>query len=150
MIRSGLTVGLGIGGGSITADNCPACGGGLALEGHIGGMVTPQLALMADLFGIFHSYDDGLGGTNTLSNSMFTVAAQYWVMDKFWLKGGLGDAHIELSDYAGNTYGSGENALAILAAAGSRSSSRATSRSTCRCASRTASTAEAAPRTLPS
>jgi hypothetical protein len=73
---------------------------------------------MADLWGIAHSYDDGLGGTNTLTNSMFTVAGQYWLMDKLWLKGGIGDAHISLSDYVGNTYGAEENAFAVLFAGG--------------------------------
>jgi len=116
--RSGLTVGAAIGGGGISASNCGACGGGFAFELHIGGMVAPQLAIMADISSVLHSYDDGLGGSNTLSNSLFAVAAQYWVAPMVWLKGGIGDAHISLSDYAGNTYGTDEDALGFLLAGG--------------------------------
>jgi hypothetical protein len=116
--RSGLTLGGAIGGGGISASNCSACGGGFAFELHIGGMVAPQLAIMADISSVLHSYDDGLGGSNTLSNSLFAVAAQYWIAPIVWLKGGIGDAHIALSDYAGNTYGTNEDALGVLLAGG--------------------------------
>jgi hypothetical protein len=116
--RSGLTLGGALGVGTISADDCSACGGGLAWEFHIGGMVMPQLAILADLSGIVRSYDDGAGGSNTLTNSLFAVAAQYWIIPILWVKGGIGDAHIALSDYTGNTYGSEENALGFLLAGG--------------------------------
>jgi hypothetical protein len=116
--RSGLTLGGALGVGTISASNCAACGGGLAWEFHIGGMVTPQFAILADLSGVIRSYDDGAGGTNTLTNSLFAVAAQYWIMPILWVKGGIGDAHIALSDYTGNTYGSEEDALGFLLAGG--------------------------------
>jgi hypothetical protein len=116
--RSGFTIGAAIGGGGISASNCSACGGGPAFELHLGGMVTPEFALLADFSTVLHSYDDGFGGSNTLSNSLFAIAGQYWVAPIVWLKGGVGDAHIALSDYAGNSYGSDENALGILAAGG--------------------------------
>ncbi len=42
--RSGLVIGGGIGFGGLTADQCgDLCGGGLSLEGHIGGMLNPQV-----------------------------------------------------------------------------------------------------------
>lgn len=112
MYRQGLTLGVALGGGGITADNCPACGGGFAYEFHIGGMLTPQVALMLDLSAITRTYNDGVTGTTTLSNSLFTVAAQYWVIEKLWLKGGIGGAHI------GNDFGDGEDALGLLFAGG--------------------------------
>jgi hypothetical protein len=118
MYREGLVVGVGLGGGVISASNCGACGGGLAGELHIGGMINPQLALMADLWFLEHQYDDLAGGSNTLTNSMFTAALQYWAMDKLWLKGGLGGARITLSDAVGNSYGSSEGALGVLLAGG--------------------------------
>jgi hypothetical protein len=115
--RSGLTLGGALGVGTISADDCGACGGGLAWEFHIGGMVTPQFAILADLSGIVRNYDDGTGGS-TLTNSLFAVAAQYWIIPILWVKGGIGDAHIALSDYTGNTYGNEENALGFLLAGG--------------------------------
>jgi hypothetical protein len=117
MYRDGLVIGFAVGGGDISASNCPACGGGFAGEFHIGGMLNPRLALMADFWGIAHSYDDGAGGA-TLTNSMVTAAIQYWVADQVWLKGGIGGARITLSDANGNAYGSSEGALALLGAAG--------------------------------
>jgi hypothetical protein len=116
--RSGLTLGGALGVGTISADNCGACGGGLAWEFHIGGMVTPQLAILADLSGVVRSYDDDTGGSSTLTNSLFAVAAQYWIIPILWVKGGIGDAHIALSDYTGDTYGNEENALGFLLAGG--------------------------------
>jgi hypothetical protein len=117
MYRDGLIVGVGLGVGNISANACTTCGGGLALEFHIGGMLTPRLALVFDLWGVGHTYDDGAGGS-TLTNSMFTVGAQYWAMDQLWFKAGLGGARITVSDVNGNVYAGDENALGLLVAGG--------------------------------
>jgi hypothetical protein len=117
MYRSGLILGGGLGAGNISASACGACGGGLAGELHIGGMITQQLAIVVDFWGVEHSYDDGAGGS-TLTNSMITVDAQYWLLDQLWIKGGLGGARITVSDQFGNDYAGGESALGVLAAGG--------------------------------
>jgi hypothetical protein len=119
--RSGFVIGGAIGVGGISSNDCPACGGGFAWEGHIGGLLTPEFALMADFSGVVRAYDDTLGNTQTLSNSLFAVAAQYWLLPRLWIKGGIGDAHIDLTttDYNGFVYGSGsEDALGFLVAGG--------------------------------
>jgi hypothetical protein len=111
--RQGLVFGLALGGGAISASDCPACGGGIAGEVHLGGMINPRMAIMADVWGIAHPYGD-----NTLSNTMLTGALQYWVADQLWLKGGIGVANISLSDPTGADYGNSESALGLLAAGG--------------------------------
>jgi hypothetical protein len=113
--RSGLVLGFGIGGGFISASNCPNCGGGIAGELHIGGMVNPRLAAMLDIWGVDHI--DGNG--NSLSNSFFTGAIQYWVLPQLWLKGGIGLASVGLSDASGFTGpGNSETAFGLLGAGG--------------------------------
>jgi hypothetical protein len=118
LYRQGLVFGGALGGGTITASNCYACGGGIAGELHLGGMVNPRMAVMADVWGIAHPYDPGDGSSQTLSNYMLTGALQYWLTDMFWIKGGLGIATIRLSDATGADYGMSESSLGILAAGG--------------------------------
>jgi hypothetical protein len=111
--RSGLVVGFALGGGAITANDCATCGGGAGgLEGHIGGMLNPRLAVLAE--GWFLARD--VGGA-TLTNSVFTGALQFWLADQFWIKGGIGGGTINLSD--NNNGGAvGESAFAVSGAAG--------------------------------
>jgi hypothetical protein len=95
--RQGLTFGLGIGLGAFSADNCgDACGVGIAFEGHIGGMLTPQLALMFDAFPVIHT----VNSDTTTTNTAYTVAAQIFLNDLVWLKGGVGFAHFTESSNA--------------------------------------------------
>ena len=115
MYRQGLVVGVGIGAGAITASDCGNCGGGaLGLEGHLGGMMTPRLALMAELWSLIRPLSGGV----TLSNTIFSGALQYWATSQFWLKGGLGVGTIDLTDdYSGASFDR-ESAFAVSGAAG--------------------------------
>ena len=115
LYRSGLVFGFGVGAGAITASDCSNCGGGAGgLEIHLGGMVTPRLAVMAELWSLLRP----LGGGVTLSNTIFSGALQYWATDQFWLKGGLGSGTVDLSDdYSGATFDS-ETAFAMSGALG--------------------------------
>ena len=89
--RQGFTFGIALGLGSISAD-CDGCESlnGVAAELHLGGMLTPRLALMLDSSAIAHIEDDGFYETRTMMSSMTAIALQYFVSDRFWLKGGLG------------------------------------------------------------
>ena len=58
--RGGLVFGVGIGAGAITANDCTNCGGGAgALELHIGGMINPRLAILAEVWGLARPLDGG-------------------------------------------------------------------------------------------
>jgi len=112
--RSGLVIGGAIGVGGLTADQCgDVCGAGLSLEGHIGGMINPQAALMFDAWTVIHQHSIGNG---TTSDTLYTGALQFWVSPIFWLKGGIG---IGNTTVASNTFGFGDaTAFAIMGAAG--------------------------------
>jgi hypothetical protein len=97
--RTGLVAGVGLGFGGITAEQCGGdCGGGLSLEGHIGGMVNPRMAVMFDAWAVFHrntAYD------TTTTSGVYTGALQLWVTPILWLKGGLGLGSTSRSDFFG-------------------------------------------------
>jgi hypothetical protein len=92
--RDGLTLGGALGLGAILSDNCgPYCGAAGMFEGHIGGMLTPRVALMGDFWGSGHRWDDG-AGTGTTYHGLYTLAVQYWATNILWLKGGIGFAQL--------------------------------------------------------
>jgi hypothetical protein len=115
MLRSGLTFGGGLGLGGISAQNCgDFCGFAGALELHIGGMITPQLALMADFWWDFHAIPDSDG---TTTHGMYTAALQTWVNERIWLKGGLGYSNMNISSDSIGTIGD-EDGFGLMAAGG--------------------------------
>lgn len=116
--RQGFLIGFSLGGGSMTDSSCD--GGDCEISGgaadvHLGGMITPQLGLMVDSSGVTHS-----DGDYTLSHNVVTVAAQYWLTPRFWIKAGLGNGRLSVS-VEGDGYKSEWNSawgVGALAAAG--------------------------------
>src|SRR5215510_5588469 len=96
LYRGGLVLGFALGGGRAGA-SCNGCDsyGGLAGEFHIGGMVTPQLAIEGDFAMIVCS----VGYDQTLSLNTGYVAAQLWAAPIFWIKGGIGLGILSFEDY---------------------------------------------------
>lgn len=89
-VRRGWNLGFGLGGGHIScdADNCTGvteAGGG---EIHVGWMYSPRLAFVGDAWSLVHR-DDPL----TLTHTITTLGAQYWLTPHIWVKGGVGGAH---------------------------------------------------------
>src|SRR5450432_2680025 len=116
MYRSGLVLGVGIGLGRISASDCgDVCGVGFAGEFHIGGMIQPRLALMGDFSVDTHSIPNSDG---TLVHTIYTFAAQYWVTDFVWLKGGVGGGNIQIQSKSSDLVYTDESGLAIMGAAG--------------------------------
>jgi hypothetical protein len=113
--RSGLTFGGSLGVGGISSNGCGSyCGAAGMIEGHIGGMLNPRLALMADIWGTAHHWDDGYG-TGTTYQGIYTLAAQYWVTDIVWVKGGVGFAQLNFGyDGANNPDESGPGLLGAV------------------------------------
>tara|TARA_R110002096_G_scaffold433887_2_gene653771 strand:- start:79345 stop:79959 length:615 start_codon:yes stop_codon:yes gene_type:complete len=113
--RDGFVIGFSVGGGVLTNDQCDSCDSleGGAFELHLGFMVTPQLALLVEGFGVSHTEQD-----ITLSQSMGLLAAQYWVTPKLWIKGGLGSGRISVSNDAGEQLGVSEQGAGAMIAAG--------------------------------
>src|SRR5436190_7129834 len=59
--RRGFVIGFSLGGGTMNCGDCPddSALSGVALDLHLGGMLTPQLALMFDGWGVAHPFDGG-------------------------------------------------------------------------------------------
>jgi hypothetical protein len=113
--RSGLVLGAGIGFGGLTADQCgDLCGGGLSLEGHIGGMLNPRLAMLFDIWTVIHPIPGSDGDT---TSTLYTGALQAWVSPIVWLKGGIGFGNTQISSNSVGTI-TDATALALMGAAG--------------------------------
>jgi hypothetical protein len=106
LYRDGLVFGVAVGAGRAgwSCDQCPSYGG-LAGELHIGGMITPQLALEGDFSTVIRS----VGYDQFVSVDMAHFAAQLWPARIFWLKGGIGLGWLSFSD---NYYGYTESSNA--------------------------------------
>jgi hypothetical protein len=119
IIRSGLVFGFGIGLGAISFTDCDDCEvlGGLGLEGHIGGMIAPNLALLFDAAVVVHPLDDGRGGTSSLASITYMGVLRGWVSRIFWLQGGLGGGYMSLGDEYG-TIATSEMGFGVLLGAG--------------------------------
>jgi len=86
--RQGLILGGGLGVGHISCDGAD-CGdvnsaGGLNLQ--IGGMVSPNVGLMVDAWGMSHRD----GSDATFTHTIVTGAIRYWLVPRLWLQGGVG------------------------------------------------------------
>jgi hypothetical protein len=84
-------IGAALGLGVISNPSCDECDGkgGLALALRLGGMITPDMAILADLSGIFHGEKDD-GVRQSLTHGLLAAALKWWVFDKAWIQGGLG------------------------------------------------------------
>jgi len=116
--RSGLVFGGSIGAGTMVSSGCgELCGSSGIIEGHLGGMINPRLALMGDFFESVHPWDDGYY-TGQTWHGVFTFAAQYWVADIVWLKGGIGFAHLQFGYDGAASPLDDESGLGTMLAAG--------------------------------
>ena len=108
--RDGFLVGIGAGAGMMTCDGCRNLEG-LAVNLTLGGMVSQRAAVMFDGWGVIHFADGG-----QLINNASTVAAQLWVSDRAWIKGGLGLGRLMAQGNDGESDSIG--GVAVTAAAG--------------------------------
>jgi hypothetical protein len=96
--RNGLVLGATIDGGNMgcqtkEGDDCgngAHAAGGLSL--HAGVMVTPNLAILAEAWGMAHEHDN-LTATQVIA----TANLRAWIVPRLWLQGGLGVARSKLS-----------------------------------------------------
>lgn len=119
----GFSIGLGgmhDGGSGITEcdQSCDYNPIAFEVDGHIGGMINERTAVLfeAQLNGqTVHS--DFINGDTVLTQSAAMVAVQYWITPQFWIKGGVGFAHLDAQDDYGTTDDFGGGA-AVMGAAG--------------------------------
>jgi hypothetical protein len=104
-------------GSAITAcDNCnfnPIAG---EADFHLGGMLSNRFGLMFEAQGNLQTiHSDFRNGDTTLSQGAAMIAGQFWVTPIFWIKGGLGFAHLQVNDFFTTDLGTGG---AFMGAAG--------------------------------
>jgi hypothetical protein len=127
--RGRMTLGISLGLGYMESESGPVdCGNcdynpvTAGIAAHIGGMLNERLALMFEIQGNGQTLEQvGYDGTISLVQGAAMVAAQYWVTPQFWIKGGLGAAHLSYSydDFYGNAGSEPiDDGIAILGAAG--------------------------------
>jgi hypothetical protein len=90
--RSGWHVGFGIGGGQMSCESvegiCEATldeAGGVDV--HVGKLLSPRFSLEGEIWAMFHSED-----RVTVSHTITTFGARYWLAPRLWVKGGIGGA----------------------------------------------------------
>ena len=115
-IRDGLVLGFGLGGGAISCEDCDDSLGAAGGEFHIGGMLTPQLALLFDASVLIHELENTNGAT--LSQVVNVGALQFWPTSRIWIKGGIGFGRMEVTDSEGYAVGRSEVGGAVMVAAG--------------------------------
>jgi hypothetical protein len=115
--RFGLVFGGAIGPGAFSFSDCSGCDafGALALQLEIGGMVSPEVAILFDWTGHLHPTGDGNG--TLVSSNLLDVAVRGFLGRIFWLEGGIGIGYLSVSDAYGFT-DSSDFGLGLMAAAG--------------------------------
>jgi len=104
MERQGIVVGASIDGGNIGCQtkNGDDCGDGAHPAGgfsvHLGGMVTPSLAILGEVWGMAHTEDN-----ITASQGLATAGVRGWVIPRLWLQAGVGVARSKIS-YEGDVF----------------------------------------------
>jgi hypothetical protein len=95
----GFSVGLGgmhDGGSGVTScNNCDYNPWTVELDGHIGGMLTNNFALLFELQNNFQTVS---ANGDVLSQTALMVAGQWWLLPQLWIKGGVGFAHLDFDD----------------------------------------------------
>lgn len=112
--RSGFIFGFSLGAGSIGCSDCGSSDtlSGVSLELHLGGMLTPRVALMFDGSGVVHTFEGG----GSLTHVVDTVAVQVWAVDRLWFKAGVGIGQLSVSENeSSSTLRSDTRAAAMLA-----------------------------------
>jgi hypothetical protein len=100
----GFSIGLGgmhdAGSNVTSCTNCNYNPIAFEVDGHLGGFITPRLALMAEGQVNAQTVQSDFYDDTVLSHNALMIAAQFWVTPQLWLKGGIGFAQL----YADNSY----------------------------------------------
>jgi hypothetical protein len=120
--RGGIVWGFSLGAGGLTMPDCGQVCGAVGMgEFHIGGMIAPRLAVMGDFWESFRYFTDNNIGSGEIYNGIYTAAAQYWVNDIIWIKGGIGLGYVQINLPTYNGYSATFNSdqgFAFMLAAG--------------------------------
>ena len=87
LIRTGWNVGFGLGGGEISCSGpgCEDVTEAGSLDVQVGRMVRPRLRAVLDVWAMAHREEDF-----EVNQTLVTAGFQYWVLNRLWLRGGVG------------------------------------------------------------
>jgi hypothetical protein len=107
-------------GGSIGCTNCDYKPLALEVDGHLGGFLTPRLALLfeAQLNAQQLTAQNATNDQTQLEQTALMVALQYWLMPQLWIKGGVGFADLHVNDDTVGTVSGVDTGIAIMGAIG--------------------------------
>jgi hypothetical protein len=91
-LRDGLTIGVGLGVGHLECGGA-GCDGVTEAAGadvHLGAMLTPRLAIVAELWAMGHRAD-----RVDITHTLATLGAQVWLLPRLWVRAGAGVAHAD-------------------------------------------------------
>lgn len=99
----GFSIGIGgmhdAGSNVTSCNNCNYNPAAIEVDGHIGGFISPRLALMGEFqVNAQTVHSDTYNGDTVLSQNVIMLAGQYWLTPQLWIKGGLGFAHLQADD----------------------------------------------------
>jgi hypothetical protein len=119
----GFSVGLGgmnDSGSSVTCDNCNYQPLAIEADIHLGGFLTPRLALLFEgqlNAQTLHS-GDATSDSTSLEQTALMVAVQYWLLPQLWIKGGVGFAYLNYNDDDADFTINSSSGLALMGAIG--------------------------------
>ncbi len=105
-------------GGDIECVNCDYGTLTGQLSGHIGGFVSPRLALMGEVQGNAQTIATDGFDDEVLVQTALMFAAQYWITPQLWIKGGVGFANLQVEDTYFGPVTRPENGMALMGAVG--------------------------------
>jgi hypothetical protein len=119
----GGSIGLGAmkeNGESVECINCDYSPIAVSGSLHLGGFISPRLALMGEIQGNVQTLEvDDYGDTYSLVQSALLAAAQYWLTPQLWIKGGIGLANLRVDhSYYGTVDEVPETGIALLGGIG--------------------------------
>jgi hypothetical protein len=120
-IMSGVSIGIGgmhdDGSGVTDCGSCDYNPVAVEADAHIGGMISPRFALMAEVQLNGQTVSSNfIDGDTILTQEALMIAGQFWITPQLWVKGGIGFAHLDAQDdYYDYDYGGGG---AIMGAVG--------------------------------
>ncbi|MBL4636611.1 MAG: hypothetical protein JKY56_22355 [Kofleriaceae bacterium] len=107
-LRTGFNFGLNLGLGDMSSSDgellCNGCSETpvtVAFGFHVGVMLAPNVSMVGEIWGQARPLDEN--NDLTLGQTLYLVGLQYWLSDRFWVKGALGASTLSVTEFGERT-----------------------------------------------